>query len=56
MDILHIAGIFEILTYNNGKTIFPEDHLKTLSSFRSHSGQVYVKNLNLNWKVLFYIG
>ena len=48
MEKFHNIVYFKPLTYNYRKTVLPEEHLKTLSSFRNHFVPEYVKKIKLN--------
>ena len=48
--------IFEVLTYNYGRTVLFEEYLKTISSLGNHSGPGYIKITTLHWKMLNFVG
>ena len=47
MEVLNNIVFFETLTFNYGKTVLSEEHLKILSSSEIYFELRYVKNLNL---------
>ena len=50
VEILLNVVIFEILTYNYGKTVWSKENLKALSCFGDQCSSGYVKSFKMCWK------
>ena len=56
MDILLNILIFKTVTYNYGKKVLSEEHLKTILYLGNHVGQGFFEISNLNWRKPFFVG